>query len=307
MESGPHAGQHVRTTPIAQMGGIKQQEVVFRAMESSDIPAGLRLCRAAHWNQTARDWEHFIALSPAGCRVAARNGRVIGTVATVRYEERFSWIGMVLVDPPERGRGIGAMLMTQAIGGLEDIPSIRLDATPAGHAVYRKLEFIDEYQLIRMEASGQRPDVEYDSHPARPMNQRDLPSIAEFDRRVFGADRHRTLAWMLDGAPEYAWIIEQNGFVSGYAFGRHGFNFEHIGPVIARDRETAQALASACLSRTAEKRVILDAPRHDDQWSDWLQSIGFREQRPFIRMYRGGNPFPGLPENQFAILGPEFG
>jgi hypothetical protein len=39
----------------------------------------------------------------------------------------------------------------------------------------------------------------------------------------------------------------------------------------------------------------------------WLISIGFTEQRELIRMYRGKNAYPGTPEKQFAILGPEFG
>lgn len=283
------------------------RQISYRAMSGDDIPAGLRLCRMAHWNQTARDWELFLALSPGGSRVAVRDGRVIGTVATVRYEDRFSWIGMVLVDTAERGQGIGARLMTEAIEILKDMPSIRLDATPAGHAVYRKLDFIDEYRLSRMEAADLRPDTSSAANPARPMTPYDLPSIAEFDRRVFGACRRRTLDWMLAGAPEYAWIVEQNGLVSGYALGRHGFNFAHIGPVIARDRETAQYLVSICISRAAGKKIILDIPRHNEQWTGWLESIGFREQRPFIRMYRGINHSPGLPEYRFAILGPEFG
>ena len=111
-------------------------QVSFREMSTADIDAGLRLCRASHWNQTARDWELFLKLSPHGCRVAVKDGLVIGTVTTVRYEERFSWIGMVLVDPAERGQGIGSLLMSEAMDVLNDIPSIRLDATPAGHKVY---------------------------------------------------------------------------------------------------------------------------------------------------------------------------
>jgi hypothetical protein len=46
---------------------------------------------------------------------------------------------------------------------------------------------------------------------------------------------------------------------------------------------------------------------HSAEWLQWLAAIGFIEQRPFTRMYRGVNRFPGVPEKQFAILGPEFG
>jgi hypothetical protein len=52
---------------------------------------------------------------------------------------------------------------------------------------------------------------------------------------------------------------------------------------------------------------VIDASLHDGEWGQWLESTGFRAQRPFIRMFYGENSYPGLPEQQFAILGPEFG
>jgi GNAT superfamily N-acetyltransferase len=279
-------------------------------MRHADIEAGLRLCRASRWNQTRRDWELFLRLSPEGCRVAVKDEQVIGTVTTVRYEDRFSWIGMVLVDPSERGQGIGGLLMSEALHVVNDMPSIRLDATPAGHTVYRKLNFVDEYCLSRMETVVSNDGLMLHRNPARPMTKEDLPDIGILDREVFGADRGLTLEWMFDGAPEYAWVVTkqgQEGQIIGYTFGRHGFNFEHIGPVIAHDQQTARQLVSACLNRQAGKRFILDASQHEGDWRSWLESIGFSEQRPFIRMFYRDNPFPGLPRKQFGILGPEFG
>jgi GNAT superfamily N-acetyltransferase len=282
-------------------------EIGFRTMQRPDIEAGLRLCRAARWNQTSRDWEMFLKLSPAGCRVAVKDEAVIGTVTTVRYEDRFSWIGMVLVDPAERGQGIGTRLIAEALDVLRDMPSIRLDATPAGCEVYRKLNFVDECRLSRMEYVAPDVGVLQPDNPARPMTKEDLPAIAIFDRQVFGAERRAILEWMLDGAPEYAWVIEREGQIAGYTFGRRGFNFEHLGPVVAHDQQTARRLVVASLRQRADQRFILDASHHESDWRVWLESIGFREQRPFIRMFYRDNPYPGLPSKQFGILGPEFG
>ncbi len=276
-------------------------------MTIADIAAGLRLCRAAHWNQTARDWELFLSLSPQGCRVAVEAGRVIGTVATARYENRFSWIGMVLVDPDKRGQGVATRLMNEALAVLEEMPSIKLDATPAGHAVYRKLGFVDEYGLSRMEAVVPATGSTLRDNPARPMTKADWPAVADFDREVFGADRRVSLKWLLSGAPEYAWVIEEQRQIVGYTFGRHGFNFEHLGPVVARDQGVARTLVAACLQHQAGRRFVIDASHFESDWRVWLESTGFREQRSFIRMFYLGNPYPGLPAQQFGILGPEFG
>lgn len=277
----------------------------YREMTPADIPAGLELCRASRWNQVRRDWELFLQLSPRGCRVAAKDERVVGTVTTVRYQDHFSWIGMVLVDPQERRQGIGTQLLQRALDVLKDEVSVRLDATPAGHEVYRKLDFVDEYRLSRMETAGSISSSEKNS--AQLMTEADLREVIEMDCEVFGADRRVTLSWMFDGAPEYAWIIMRGRRIAGYTFGRHGHNFEHLGPVIAEEQETAQQLVMACLNKNEGKSFILDASQHDPEWRLWLESIGFKEQRPFIRMFHGSNPYPGLPEKQFAVLGPEFG
>ncbi|MCI0392432.1 MAG: GNAT family N-acetyltransferase [Acidobacteria bacterium] len=282
-------------------------QISFREMSRADVAAGLGLCRASRWNQLSRDWECFLKLSPRGCRVAVKDDRVIGTVATVSYQDRFSWIGMVLVDPAERRQGIGSQLMREALKVLGDQETIRLDATPDGREVYLKLDFVDEYRLSRMEAVVSGRVTRDEDNPARLMTKADLPRVFEMDHQVFGADRDTMLKWMFGGAPEYSWVIVRDGEIAGYTFGRHGFNFEHLGPVIARDCETARRLVAACLSNQLGRPFLLDASRHDAEWARWLESIGFKEQRPFIRMFCGKNRYPGLPEKQYAILGPEFG
>ena len=279
----------------------------YREMTLDDIPAGLALCRASRWNQVRRDWELFLQLSPHGCRVAVQDGRVVGTVTTINYQARFSWIGMVLVEPGMRGQGIGTQLLREALNVLQDESSIRLDATPAGQPVYRKLGFVDEYGLSRMETVVNPAALPTGYNAARPMTEADLSQVCAMDAAIFGADRSAVLAWLLAGAPELAWVLQRTGGIAGYTFGRHGFNFVHVGPVVAEETTAAQQLVTACLRQRVGQPLILDAPQHTLEWKSWLEAVGFTEQRPFIRMYLGANLHPGLPEKQFAILGPEFG
>src|SRR6266567_8723739 len=92
----------------------------LRTMTMADISAGLGLSRIAGWNQTAADWERFLKASPGGCFAAELDGKVYGTVTTISYENRFAWIGMVLVDPQHRSKGIGTKLLEAAIKHLDD-------------------------------------------------------------------------------------------------------------------------------------------------------------------------------------------
>ena len=279
--------------------------IVYRPMQLHDIAAGLSLCRAAGWNQVASDWEIFLQLSLNHCLVATSEKKVVGTVATIRYQKIFSWIGMVLVDPVYQRQGIGKQLLQKALQVLQDEETIKLDATPAGREIYLKLNFVDEYRLNRMVINSSEEKLEVST--ARPLQKNDLNELAEFDRKTFGADRKPLLKWMFEEAPEYAFIIKEKNEIMGYCLGRHGYNSNHVGPVVAKDFAIAKDLVAAALNNNLNQSIILDVLHFDQEWMKWLISAGFTEQRSLIRMYHGSNRFAGIPEKQFAILGPEFG
>jgi GNAT superfamily N-acetyltransferase len=278
--------------------------VTTALMRPEHIPDGLRLCRAAGWNQTARDWAQFLDATPDGARIAVADGGVVGTAATIRYGGAFAWIGMVLVDPAVRGRGIGTRLFDEALGLLSDIPVARLDATPAGYPLYLKRGFVEEYRVHRMTntSAASRHPVAAGVRAIRP---HDLARMLALDVTAFGAARESMLRWMLEGAPQMAWLADDGRRVRGFVLGRHGHAFDHLGPLIAEDVDTAAALTVAALAVTS-RPVVLDATPHVPGWLEWLTSQGFVEQRELMRMTKGPAPATDR-ERQFAILGPEFG
>ena len=79
--------------------------------------------------------------------------------------------------------------------------------------------------------------------------------------------------------------------------------------VIKRGETTTEAidLTKVALSTLAGQGVVIDVPAYQDDLLHWLISVGFTRQRPFIRMYYGSNQNPGLPQQVFAISGPELG
>jgi ribosomal protein S18 acetylase RimI-like enzyme len=282
-------------------------DITLRPMRHDDIADGLRLCRLGGWDQVARDWEMFLDGPNAGGIVATLDERIVATAATLRFGHLFGWIGMVLVDPAVQGRGLGGMMLARAMDRITDLPSIRLDATPAGRPLYRKAGFLEECELRRMEATRVMIAESPNQPMVEPMQRDDLIAVCAIDRIVFGAPRTYLLEWLLEGAPEYAHVARVDGRVAGYVLGRRGHEFDHVGPLIADDVETAEALARACLSHRSGRGYIMDATVENDAWSLFLETVGFRQQRPYIRMYRGGTPPFGQPRRQFAVLGPEFG
>jgi len=277
----------------------------LRIMTMADIPAGMRLKDIAGWNQLAVDWERFLEASPRGCFAAEMNGEVVGTATTIVYEGRFAWIGMVLVDPAHRGKGIGTALLERTIEYLDgaEIPAMKLDATPQGKPIYEKLGFVAEYEIERW-VLNRAPDPSGGKSPsARP----DLTEICTSDRQFFGADRSRLLLSLDQEAPEFTMEVRRSGALAGYCLGRRGSRANHLGPWMARDESAAGELLEGFLRLSVGKTVFVDAMKMNPFVLRLLRAHGFEFSRPLTRMYRGPNQHPGLPQWLCAILGPEFG
>ncbi len=275
----------------------------LRQMTARDLPAGMRLKEIAGWNQTHGDWERFLNASPQGCFVAETDGEVVGTAATISYEGRFAWIGMVLVDPAVRGQGIGTKLLEKAIEYLDGcgIPSMKLDATPQGKPIYEKLGFASEYEIERWQL--QRPPAPDAAFGASSITE----EMLDYDREIFGADRSALLRSIALEHPAFVLQTRSQGKLTGYSLGRRGELADHFGPWVAQEESSAHQLLDEFLVRSRRDKVFVDGMKNSSWAMKLLRQRGFQFSRCLTRMYRGRNDFPGRPELQGAILGPEFG
>ena len=151
------------------------------SLTPSELADADALVREARWNQLTADWRVFIEY---GRVYAAQTteGRIVATTATLPYGARFAWISMVLVTGDYRRRGLATQLLRLAMADLAAARLVPvLDATPDGHAVYRRLGFEDCWGFHRLvgrerrhaplaalasEASGQRGDSIVRAHSA---------------------------------------------------------------------------------------------------------------------------------------------
>jgi GNAT superfamily N-acetyltransferase len=288
----------------------------IRLLTTGDLDGAFGLSTAIGWNQRLADWRMLLQLAPAGSFAAVADDRIIGTAIGIDYGT-FGWIAMMLVDLTWRGRGLGARLLEAAMGALPPEIPIRLDATPLGRALYRRYGFDDEVQLTRHVAEPSRPPADFTSdlasHHVRGLTPADLPAVIARDDRIFGAHRRILLEWALEGAGQYAQMIESDAGAH-YCFGRPGRLFDQIGPVVAHDDDTARALVSAALRAADGRALVIDAFDRHRGFSNWLQSRGFSASRPLFRMHRalhpggrGGDAEAHGASAERAILGPEFG
>jgi ribosomal protein S18 acetylase RimI-like enzyme len=214
---------------------------------------------------------------------------------------------MVLVEPESRGRGLGTALLEHGLAAVADVPVVGLDATPLGRPLYEKLGFVTAGTLTRLERLSQAPVSADGVTGVRPATAGDLAAIARIDARTTGLDRRALLAWLLEGAPDLAWVHEGPAGIDGVLLGRPGHQFTQLGPVMSPSTGVALGLLRTCLSAAAPPAVVIDSTSGHASWHDGLEALGFTAQRPFTRMYRGeGRPVTDTAR-LFAIVGPEFG
>jgi hypothetical protein len=131
--------------------------------------------------------------------------------------------------------------------------------------------------------------------------------VADLDRCAFGVDRTRILRDLHAAHADGCFMLEKNGELAGYAFSRPGARRWYVGPIVARDAHSAEALLHAVLAPLANQEVVIDTPDRNAAATRLAEAFNFAPVRPFIRMWRG-QPLPSTdPTTYFAMAGPEIG
>ena len=272
-------------------------DVEIRVLREDDLTFVDELVQQAGWNQLRCDWLRVLRYEPNGCFTALSGERLIGTATTTTYGKDLGWIGMMLVHPDFRRRGIAKALMRHSMSYLrdKDVECIKLDATPEGQFVYEQLGFAAEWEFHRWERSADQP-----SQPVRP-NQvvSRVGQLDQLDRIAFGADRSAFLN-LLD---EVSFTISTD---DGFGMIRSGRRASYLGPVTAVTTESAEHIIRALVGPITG-RIFWDIPGLNTAAQALAEQFGFHPVRDLTRMTLGQMPQEPDISMQFAITSPETG
>lgn len=278
------------------------------ALGPEHLAGCVALSAASHWNQNAADWELMLSFG-RGYGLTLEDGTLAASTLTLPYGQSFAWIAMVLVHPDCRRRGYATRLLRRA---LDDLARDRrlpvLDATPAGREVYRQEGFCDTWSFRRLALDGAWRGAAESTRGirVRTLQSQDWPAVAALDLPVFGADREFLLRSLAPRLPQAALVAERDGQLTGFLLGREGREARQLGPLVARDTETARALLAAGLSAVPPP-LYLDLVDRETETRAWLERDGFAFQRPFTRMVHGKADAPGDAALVACPAGPELG
>lgn len=266
----------------------------IRLLTSDDLEFADSLRAAEGWNQTRADWERLLAHQPDGCFLASWDDRPAGVVTTTVHDGTLGWIGMMLVAPEYRRRGIATALIEQCLEYFQQlkVSCVKLDATPAGTPVYEKLGFQTEW-------SWQRRALESEIVPQIPLSGGESFPRYNWDADIFGADRH---AWLSRVAANARVVCRE----SGYGMLRQGSRAGYVGPISTRDESTADEIIQELLTNL-EGHYLWDLPMQNRHGIELAESLGFRSVRDLNRMWTGERLIVGQPEWQYGYADPGTG
>lgn len=271
-----------------------------RSMTEADLPRAAALSARIGWNQLPADWAMFLREGEVRILNDDDPECLAASAAILPYGRDLAWISMVLVRPDRRRAGLATALMRWAMERLAGTRCVALDATPAGREVYRRLGFRDLRGFSRWRLPGPLPART--ELLLRQISAEDWPALLALDGAAFGGPREALLRDFAARMPAAALTTADR---RGFVLARDGLRAPQIGPVVAPDAITAQALIAAA-SAAIGGPALLDLDDGAKELAATIAGHGGEMQRPFTRMVLGAAP-EGRGALNFVLAGPEFG
>ena len=256
------------------------------------------------WNPGLHDAECFYPTDPEGFFCAEADGKIVGTVSVVNYDDRFAFAGFYIVDPAHRATGIGMKLCEYALRHAGS-RIIGVDGVVAMVEKYqKKMGLFLHYNNARYEGTGGG------KMPAGliPIRDVDFDSLAAFDAAHFPTRRERFLRhWSGQLGHSGLVRIDADGEIVGYGVRRVCHSGHKIGPLFAKDRATAERILDGLISGIPGEQFYLDIPVPNEDAVALVKDRGMNPVFFTARLYSTKDPVP-LPLNEiFGVTTFELG
>jgi hypothetical protein len=262
----------------------------IRIATAADLARMLDWAAAEGWNPGLDDVRAFRAADPGGFFVSWRGGEPVAAISVVRYDSSFGFLGLYLVRPEWRGRGVGLALWREALAR-RPAALIGLDGVVAQQANYVKSGFRLAYRNIRFGGTAPAAAAKTGTEPGLVTAARlDFGGVAAYDRLCFPAPRADFLRLWLDPGRGAALAAMDGGRLRGIGViraCRHGFK---IGPLFADDADTADALFRELSAHAPGAAIFLDVPEPNAAALRLAERHGLAPVFETARMYTGASP-----------------
>ncbi|CAL9496382.1 GNAT family N-acetyltransferase [Streptomyces sp. enrichment culture] len=270
----------------------------IRRLTLRDLTACADLSEDRGWPREEHKWGLLLAAG-RGHGIDAPDGGLAAACVVTEYGPReqpsLAAVGMVLVAERHSRQGLGRRLMRHVLEEAGTTP-LTLHATPLGRPLYEELGFkvTGQAEMVRgLFVPSGRADV-----LTRTATADDLPAILRLDEEVFGLDRTHIVT-RLPAFADQLRVAEEDGRIIGYAAAWPNMHTHVVGPLIARDTATAQALIASLAAHT-NRPLRTDIDVRHGALLDWVKEHGLAPVAFNAVMTHGITELPGDWNRRFA-------
>lgn len=249
--------------------------MTFEPIQISDLPVITRLSPEG-WGNVTIKIQHYIE-SPFCFPIKLLVDQKIVAIGATIVHDHVAWLGHIIVDPDERGKGYGKIMTSELIriAKLNNCTSIQLIATDMGAPVYTKIGFQESSSYLFFEG------IEL-THFEEPDNNI-LPYQSNFKQALLALD--------LTIAAENRRCEIEPHFISGFIYVEnkivHGYYLPSLGEGLIVANKQAAGIALLKLYLRQNSKVVL--PKENMFAISFLKSQGYSVKREAKRMYLGEN------------------
>jgi GNAT superfamily N-acetyltransferase len=273
-------------------------DVEIRAADADQMRFFEEWAQREGWGAGRGDAASFHDADPGGFLLAWADERPVGSISAVRYDDAYSFVGYYIVDPGLRGRGIGHQIFDAALERIGPAAS-GLDGVEEQVATYASLGYVPAHLTKRYVGSAQDISAALAGRamPVDDVGPADIEALIDYDEEHVPARREQFVrTWLAPDSARMSYVIGRGSDVRGYATVRPMIGGgSRIGPLFAKDEDSALSLLSACAVTAASwgDDLVIDIPAPHQAAVTLAESLGMVSTFACTRMYRGDvRPLP---------------
>ncbi|KAB2377674.1 MULTISPECIES: GNAT family N-acetyltransferase [Bacillus] len=234
--------------------------------------------------------------------------KLIASAAIILYGEKLASIGMVIVHPDYKGRGIGKAITNSCIKSVSVQTPIILIATDEGKPLYEKLGFrvvsyvskyiCNSYNVNDYCVGNEDYMVKYE--------ECDLEEIIKLDENAFGTNRKVFLKKRMIQSEQCIVVKDNKRNVLGYGLSIQTSENKIIGPVVAKNDTMAMRIVHY-LAREHHGKLRMDVPEGKNGFMNELEITGFQKVNTPPIMMKNSDKLLKRSNELYSIAAQVFG
>ncbi|GLV63902.1 acetyltransferase [Bacillus mycoides] len=204
--------------------------------------------------------------------------KLIASAAIILYGEALASIGMVIVHPDYKGRGIGKAITNLCIKSVSVQTPIMLIATDEGKPLYEKLGFRAVSYVSKYICNSYNGNDYCVGNEDYMMNYEecDLEEIIKLDEYAFGTNREEFLTKRIMQSEQCIVVKDKEQNVLGYGISIQTPENKIIGPIVAKNDTMAMRMVHY-LVREHNGKLRIDVPEGKKDFMKELEITGFKK------------------------------